>query len=123
MSILINVWENPDELSEDEYFSQISSFSAKFKITLDRLIQNFGEPTILSNIGEPSFLEYYDAIKVAIWKRGHAAIFLKLEHQDKEIPIILDVVLVVYQLIVDGSKISIEPEPEASKMLALPIIT
>ncbi|PPT08659.1 hypothetical protein CKA32_005364 [Geitlerinema sp. FC II] len=93
ISVLLNYFEGTDELSEDEYDCKINEFQKMFQDVVNIAIFCLNHPRLLKEIGDDDFPEDYDALRIAIWEIENAQMIVKLEHQDMEVPIILDLVI------------------------------
>ena len=91
ISFAISAVEDPDVFSPQAYSESIEILRRQFQTAFQKLKCNLGDPSFQTATCPQTLLEFFCAIEIAIWPLSHAVVVLKLEHQDSDVPIILDI--------------------------------
>jgi len=79
-------WE-PEE--QEEYESILGTYSKFFAEISARIAKVVGEPTLRAKCDEDDFPEWALGLEVVAWTKAKVPFYLRLEHEDREVPIIV----------------------------------
>jgi hypothetical protein len=90
LEITLEFIEDPDTFSVENYNLNISNLGTKFQEILTNLEKRLGTADVYTDCCSSEIIDFYCAIHIAIWNFSSLVIIFKLEHQDPDVPLILD---------------------------------
>lgn len=87
--IYLSVLEETEDLDDDELDEKYEAFHRQWVEVVELLSSSLGAPTTTASYDEGELADDYGAMHLALWQLQGASSLLTLEHQDKELPIML----------------------------------
>jgi hypothetical protein len=86
-------FENAGRLPADEYEARIDEWHREFTENIKVMINVLGRPAFVGGSGDEGFPDDQESMFLGLWKLKDARLMLQLNHEDRELPIRLCVVV------------------------------
>ena len=93
IDVAIDVILDPQTSLVREYNANVQSLQVKFQESLSQIEGEIGAAQLRTSSCPSETINFYCAIEIAVWNFNNSVVILKLEHQDPDVPLILDLII------------------------------
>ena len=87
VEVILDVFEDPEELEPDEYEARIAEFTEKLERVAASVRAAAGDPLFAGEYDSEGFPGDQDALRLVLWRLENARLMVELKHEDREVPI------------------------------------